>query len=119
MNKSLMEQHTKKLVNHMNDYQQAAQLQQKGEAALFNRHRLPGGGFTSGLKEDLAKYRKDFADEWGAEGWRNEQFVKQQIEDTQNQAQAKTQESVAQREEFLNNLHKTRKQQPEQVQKPR
>src|SRR5215217_1035848 len=92
MSNALIEQQTKKLVAHMNDYQNAAQLQQKGEAAIFNKHRLPGGGFADGLNKDLAKYRKGFAEEWGVEGWRNEQFVKQQIAEAQRPTDEQTED---------------------------
>lgn len=118
MSNSLVEKQTKDLVSHMNDYQKASQLKQKGEAAIFDKHRLSDGQFADGLKDDLMKYRKAFSEEWGMGGWRNTQFVKKQIEEaqrpTENQIEDMYQENQSEsvqaaREDFLNDLHNSQK----------
>lgn len=94
MNNSIIEKQTKELAAHINDYQRAYQLKKKGEAAIFDKHKLPDGQFGAGLRDDLIAYRKNFAQEWGYKGWRNEQFVKKQME-----------EAMRPTEEQVNDMH--------------
>lgn len=129
MDNSLIEKQTKELVAHMNDFQSATQLQKKGEAAIFDKYRQADGKFGEGLKDELSQCRKNFAQEWGADGWRNTQFVKQQIEEAQRptetqitqmhqQHSTQEQQAAAKREEFLKNLQEN-KPKPQQGLKPR
>lgn len=133
MNNNKVEKQTKELVAHMNDYLAASQLQKKGEAAIFDKHRLPEGQFAPGLNEELAKYRKNFADEWGTEGWRNTRFVEKQIEMAQrpteeeiddmyqheSEQQSEQQEQNVKSQKFLNNLKNSHKPTQRQGPKPR
>lgn len=129
MDNSFIEKQTKELVAHMNDYQKATQLKKRGEAAIFNKHKQADGQFGEGLKDDLTQYRKNFAQEWGINGWRNTQFVKQQAEAAQRPTDtqidemyqdqlAQEQETTAKREEFLKSIQNNQPK-PQQGPKPR
>lgn len=83
MNSNELKDQTKKLVAHMEDYRKSLQLHKKGEAAIFDKNRIDDKTFGPELGYELTEYRKKFQEEWGSEGWRNTQFVKQQIEDAQ------------------------------------
>lgn len=90
MSNTTIKKQTKDLYTHMNDYVNATYQKRKSEAAIFNKHRLPGGEYGSGLKDELSQYRQNFADEWGMNGLRNTQFVKQHFEE----ARVPTQEEI-------------------------
>jgi|GEM_PF-3322903 len=129
MDNSFIEKQTKQLVAHMNDYHKATQLKKRGEAAIFEKHKQADGQFGEGLKDDLTQYRKNFAQEWGMNGWRNTQFVKQQAEEAQRPTETEVekmhqdhemqeQQTSAKREEFLKTIHDN-KPKPQQGPKPR
>ena len=135
MNDEKVEKQTKKLVDHMNEYMKASELQKKGTAAIFDKHRLPEGGFGSGLNNDLAEYRKKFAEEWGNDGWRNKQFVEKQMDEAQrpsekeveqmhqqhlkDEKQSVEEEPPAEREVFLKELRNSQRPPSHQQPKPR
>jgi len=112
MNNQQVEKQAKKLFAHMKDYQQATQLKTKGEAAIFNKHRQADGKFSDGLNEELNAYRKTFAEEWGIDGWRNTQFVKQQIEEIQLPTQQQNEKVDEFREQLAANAEKRNQPRP-------
>ncbi|MBN8669398.1 MAG: hypothetical protein J0L80_01845 [Chitinophagales bacterium] len=91
MNSTIKKQ-TKELAAHINDYVNAYNLKKKDEAVIFNKHKLDDGTFSPDLRDELVKRRKDFAEEWGAYGWRNKEFVTHQFE----QSRRPTEEEIEQ-----------------------
>jgi hypothetical protein len=82
-NDERIEKQTRALVTHMNDFQKASYLSKKGQSVIFNKHKQPDGEFSSGLRDELREARIAFAKEWGVNGWRNLQFVKEFIVEAQ------------------------------------
>lgn len=83
MNEGLIEKQKKALLAHMKDYQIASQLSKNTQTVIFNKHKLPEGGYGPGLHDELRQVRIAFAKEWGMNGWRNEHFVKCVIAEAQ------------------------------------
>ncbi len=129
MDNSTVKKQTKDLFNHMNDFTKANELHKKGEAAIFNKHRIGAKEYGPGLREELDTYRKKHSDEWGAEGWRNEQFVKQNFEESRKPTDQEIDDIHKQhnadeqlrekRDNFLNEVQQTKLQKPNQGPKPR
>jgi len=116
MSNSTINKQTKDLYRHMNDFVNATLLKKKGEAAIFDSHRQSNGEYSPGLKDDLASYRKNFANEWGQNGWRNKQFVKNQFDASRQPTEEEMSgmqesERQTQRENFLNDLRDNTQQQ--------
>lgn len=88
MSDHLYERQKRALVEHLRDYQSASRLSKKGQTMIFDKHRLPDGGYAPQLKEELKEARIAFAKEWGMNGWRNEHFIKNMIEEAQRPDEA-------------------------------
>lgn len=92
MNEELIEKQKRALLEHMKDYQNASQLSKKAQAIIFNKHKLPDGGYGPGLHDELKQARIGFAKEWGINGWRNEHFVKNMITEAQRPTETQVEE---------------------------